>query len=83
LESRDIADQAGQDDCDWCEESAPVAVGAASVHAATVRAAPALDPQWLAQAVEIASDVAMAPEPLTTAERTPPRPRPGVELAKT
>jgi len=60
-----------------------VAVGAAGVHATTVRTAPAFDPQGLGHAIKIPADVAVAPEPLTTAARTPPRPRPGVELAQT
>ena len=60
-----------------------MAVGAAGMHAATVWTAPAFDPQGLAHAIKISADVAVAPEPPTTTARTPPRPRPGIELAQT
>jgi hypothetical protein len=81
--SRDLADQASHDDRDRREESAPVAVGAASMHAATVRTAPALDPQRLENTVEVAKNEAMSPKPMAVAARTSLRPGPGVELAQT
>ena len=82
-ESRDLADQAGKDDRDRRQESAPMAVGTACMHATAIRAAPALDPQGLGDAIEIPADVAVPQEPTAAEARTPRRPRLRIELVQT
>jgi hypothetical protein len=78
---RKLAVQAGDDCCDGGEESTPMTVWAAGVHCATVRAAPAFDPERIRTIIEIARDIAVPPKPPAAATGTPPRSWPRVELA--
>ena len=80
--SRQLAVQADDDGRDRGEKPAPVAVGPAGMHRATVLAAPALYPELLGDSIEIARDKAVPPKPLATATGTTPWSRPWVELAQ-
>lgn len=83
LKPSELASQAGQDGYDRRKKSSPVAVRPAGMHRAAVGAAPALDPKRLGEIVEVAENVAMAPEPPAAAARTPTRLWPRVALAQT
>ena len=81
--SRQFTVQAGYNGHDGGEEPAPVAVGSAGMHRATVLAAPALYPKPFGDSIEVALDIAVPPKPLAAATRTSPRSRPGIQLALT
>jgi len=72
--------QARKDDRDRREKAPPMACRSAGVHRRAVGTAPALYPGWLREAVKVARDVAVPPQPLATTARAPLWPRPWVEL---
>ena len=78
---RKLVDEARKNSRDLGLEPAPVGIGAASVHGTAFGTAPTLHPEGFGEAIEVAADIPMSPEPRAPALGTLLRSRPGVELA--